>query len=317
MPICADIAVLVDYPVVPSFADWCFPHRNLPEKWASYAFPSNTRIYATSTADPARARDISCRITNHVEGTQNAHMVPKAELQWHDWNFMSQYGVQGAVGAASVDDIGNYILLRNDVHHIFDSKCFAIVPKASTLLVHLTALRRNDELMQLYHNVTLQPLVGIPIEYIFARFAWTVLPLTRAFTTGGPKRWLRIRAADGWKLVEYTGTKCAELPGLTRSRSRSPRKRPNPSVPSSEDGPGGQGGEVFVRGRDRRPKPITSWLEDMCYQQALPTSGEAIATADVDDDGDYGQIDYDFHEVDDAEERESKGQFPTSITIRT
>ncbi len=74
------------------------------------------------------------------------------------------------MGAASVNDIDNYILLYRDIHHIFNSKTFIIIFKASTLLIYLIIFRKNDELMQSYHNMMLQPLVNILIKYIFTCF---------------------------------------------------------------------------------------------------------------------------------------------------
>ncbi|KAI9770815.1 MAG: hypothetical protein M1839_003041 [Geoglossum umbratile] len=163
------------YPVVPSFAHWRFPHDNLPESWTScepLKLPLDRQLpRQSSLAEATLARDISCRITNHIEGTEHAHLVPRSEERWFGENGMFRYTNQQLPGSEPVDDAQNAILLRSDVHTIFDQKRFAIVPKSSVLLVHIIAPGSSLQLTSLYHNVSLQPLVGVAIQYVLARFA--------------------------------------------------------------------------------------------------------------------------------------------------
>jgi HNH endonuclease len=72
-------------------------------------------------------RDISCRITTHCNGTQSAYLVPTSEGVWFIDNEMGNYGMR----SESINDVGNLILLRSDIHSIFDARTFAIVPKRS------------------------------------------------------------------------------------------------------------------------------------------------------------------------------------------
>jgi hypothetical protein len=43
--------------------------------------------------DALLARDISCRLTAAIEGTEHAHLVPRIEGDWFRQNTMFQYGV--------------------------------------------------------------------------------------------------------------------------------------------------------------------------------------------------------------------------------
>jgi hypothetical protein len=111
------------YPIVPRFADWEFPHDDLPQYWKQCDIPRE--------ADAPRAGasivglDGSCRITAHREGTQIAHLVPTSEAVWFNYNTMSKY----TVDVDTVNDGRNLILLRSDLHSIFDARNFAVVPK--------------------------------------------------------------------------------------------------------------------------------------------------------------------------------------------
>ncbi|KAF2735544.1 hypothetical protein EJ04DRAFT_599953, partial [Polyplosphaeria fusca] len=160
------------YAVVPSFGHWRFPHDNLLQIWTACkppSIPHDRRLPRHNGMTGATlARDISCRITNHIEGTEHAHLVPRREERWFRENGMFRYANQRP-GSEPVDNSKNAILLRSDLHTIFDQKRFTVVPKSSVLLIHITA--PTFELTNLYHNVSLQPIIGVAIEYLLAQFA--------------------------------------------------------------------------------------------------------------------------------------------------
>ncbi|KAF2187453.1 hypothetical protein K469DRAFT_114092 [Zopfia rhizophila CBS 207.26] len=83
------------YPMVPSFAHWRFPHDNLPKSWTScepYKLPLDRQLpRQSSLAEATLARDVSCRVTNHIKGTEHAHLVPRSEERWFSENSMFQY----------------------------------------------------------------------------------------------------------------------------------------------------------------------------------------------------------------------------------
>ncbi|KAF2647014.1 hypothetical protein K491DRAFT_615417, partial [Lophiostoma macrostomum CBS 122681] len=166
------------YAIVPSFAHWRFPHDDLPLSWTSCEppkLPHDQPLPRLGTlAEATLARDISCCITNHIKGTEHAHLVPRSEESWFSDNGMFRYTNQQRPGSAPVDDAQNAMLLRSDLHTIFDQKRFAVVPKGAVLVIHITAPRSSLELTRLYHNVSLQPLVSVTVQYLLAWFAWTI-----------------------------------------------------------------------------------------------------------------------------------------------
>lgn len=84
--------------------------------------------------------------------------------------------------------------------------------KSAALVVHVTARGPSFELTSLYHNVTLQPFVGMAIQYLFARFAWTVFAQSINFVQQGLKRSLCIHVSDGeTSAKEFSGEQCRQL----------------------------------------------------------------------------------------------------------
>jgi hypothetical protein len=74
-----------------------FPHGKLPPVWSQFRLPSMPAGRALprqgSLTDALLARDISCRLTDTVEGTEHAHLVPRTEGDCFRQNTMFQYGV--------------------------------------------------------------------------------------------------------------------------------------------------------------------------------------------------------------------------------
>src|SRR5271155_1329600 len=91
--------------------------------------PQSTRPHAKVLNEAILSRDIRCRITNHIEGTECAPLVPRSESLWFQQNLMALYGKQPRPGCEPVDNPRNAILLRSDIHTSFDYKRFAFVPK--------------------------------------------------------------------------------------------------------------------------------------------------------------------------------------------
>jgi len=68
------------------------------------------------------------------------------------------------------------------VHHVFDARRFIFVPKqfdtstseSTELVTHVLLPSGSPELAGLYHNRSPQPIRGVSVEYLFARFAWSL-----------------------------------------------------------------------------------------------------------------------------------------------
>lgn len=127
-----------------------------------------------------RARDVSCRITGSPDATDNAHIIPRAELIWFLNNGLHVYTrPPHSPSPSAIDDVQNGILLRKDMHYLFDQRLFTPVVKAQVLVSHYL---QPTNAAALYHNaqVRLPPAVQ-PVEFFWARFAWSIIPYVGPF----------------------------------------------------------------------------------------------------------------------------------------
>lgn len=137
-------------------------------------------------------RDRSCRITGYQEGREVAHLVPREKRIWFVNNNMTRYSSSAAAAQSPVNDVLNAVLLRTDLHQLFDRRRFAFVPKGSPsrLVVHQILPSPSREMHYLYHNRGLQRgTCGIAPQFLFARFAWTVLCDESYTFLKGPQRY--------------------------------------------------------------------------------------------------------------------------------
>jgi hypothetical protein len=178
-----------------------------------------------------------CVLTNHALGLKRAHIVPKEENDWFRRQEMFPHG-----GDIGIDNPKNIILLRADVHKLYDSRNFVVVPKKESLapdnrnspsspeyVVHYIGRLTGE--WKLYHNVPLQRLDGTHWKLYFARFSWSIIPLVRPFLLMGHARHIvRFNDADaGESIVEkLTGPVLRRLyggEGSTGAEVLHPRKR--------------------------------------------------------------------------------------------
>ncbi|KAL8383535.1 hypothetical protein RB595_010643, partial [Gaeumannomyces hyphopodioides] len=232
------------YPVYASFQHWRFPHSDLPEPWRNVALPNNPNSGPLAGKQAAVARDVSCRITAFIDSCETAHLIPYSERGWFVSNEMRQY-VQSAA-TLPIDDESNLILLRRDLHFLFDRYRYTFVPKRQLPLpstsqssfpeiaVHVLQPNRSAQLVNIYHNRrTQQPLCGLSLEMLFARFALAVFrEKIMTFFSGQDDVMVRTwdQAAGCVRddtLRANTVGRIARVfePAGTRSRSDSPRKR--------------------------------------------------------------------------------------------
>lgn len=238
---------LPQYPVVPSFREWRFPHGRLPAVWqaAAAAAACEARVApvrAASELSTALAlRDGSCRMSACEETCRVAHLVPRQEEAWFCANAMgSLYAAQTRRVDAAIDDARNAMLLRADLHLTFDQMQFVFVPKPlppgepwCPFVVHLLdPLAR--ELRRLYHNVPLQAPLSVTPGYLFARFAWAVFPFLEDFLRHPVAR--KLLVASDPDPITLSPQKCALFTRQARrSRSASPKKRGRSAVAEDDD----------------------------------------------------------------------------------
>ncbi|KAF8454632.1 hypothetical protein BDZ91DRAFT_747451 [Kalaharituber pfeilii] len=227
------------YSIVRSFRDYQFPHSGLPRSWASI-FPDeyNTLDFPPSQYSPAvRARDATCRVTGSGDGLEAAHIVPKAEREWFRRNTMRVYNDNQSLSPHhQLNDQRNCLLLRSDVHQVFnDRRSFVFVPKAGKIVNHFVT--KTHDLGSLYHNRELGVL-QVPAEFIFARLAWAIIPMSIAFTTTEGRR-IKIFDAEthSYKDVTYDvpAGRYRGLPGMQSHDAREEQKSSDDVMSDSDD----------------------------------------------------------------------------------
>lgn len=248
------------YPIVPSFREWWFPHDNLPLYWPSpgpIPLPLNTRpprFLAASSLYPALSeRDKSCRMSACEEATQSAHLIPKSEEDWFNANSMSMYNKYPLrSGPQILDDTSNALLLRADLHQLFDTPKFVFVPKfdnsESQWVTHL--LVPSYELGILYHNTALQTIPGVSRECLLGRLAWAIFQFIEPFLKNGLPKYLvgsTISASNCNPAVLVNASQCNDIAKASKSRCASPKKRGRVEDEREED--------AFSADGDSRTRP--------------------------------------------------------------
>lgn len=210
------------YPVVASFRCWTFPDANLwtgcvGELWASSI--SMSRCSHNPSA---------CVLTGHTNAVDDAHIIPSGEGQWLLNNDMGEYISESPSGDGNslIDDRVNMVTLRADIHRLWDSKDLTFVPKrvGKSVCMYAHCKSPDEQLVELYHNRPLLNLAEMSPECFFARFAWSLFPLTRFLTIDTCKRLLRIRNESG-EIQDREFNSREAMQFLSLSRSTSPRKR--------------------------------------------------------------------------------------------
>jgi hypothetical protein len=98
-----------------------------------------TGIRTQSFREAVRARDLQCVITGQRPpraasgrwgGLEAAHIFPLAyDDQWNQSNYSNLITIPPASETAgNINSVQNGLLLRNDIHHLFDSYDFSINP---------------------------------------------------------------------------------------------------------------------------------------------------------------------------------------------
>ena len=221
------------YGIVPCFRQWVFPHGKLPRTWMQSLIAEADRPIASLsnyTAD-VTSRDVSCRICAFSEGVQVAHIAPRNELNWFFANGMGQYF--RSCMAINMDDTGNCLLLRADLHTSFDARKFIFVPKGTTskspsFVTHIIEI--STILASLYQNVALQPLINIPVEFLFVRFAWAIFPYLEQFFMGAEEN---IGVLVNSKYERTTPEKGRQLIKDSASRPQTPKTPVSPGIPNT------------------------------------------------------------------------------------
>ena len=127
-------------------------------------------------------------------------------------------------GRDAINDLSNVTFLRADLHRAFDQGLLIFVPKGDNgeLVTHV--LSSSAEHRSLYQNSRLHTIKNAP-EMLFARFAWTVLPLIEGFLISGIGRTVLVASSPTPHFASSEECKSYTKQPSKISRNVSPKKR--------------------------------------------------------------------------------------------
>lgn len=240
------------YPIVPSFDEWAFPHREISTLgWDAESTPTPlpppSSASSTTFAIPAlpRPQFQRCVLSNSAYSICKAHLVPLAKIKWFRINNMKRYDDDEQQASRFINNARNLLPIRQDLHTMWDPHAFAFVPKHGQFVAHiLTAPTPGSrEFATEWQNRPIQrnAFEGVAKPYLFAKFAQDVFMLLKPFVACSPvgRYVARLRATademgecEVWKewvsgksLEDlYSGggsRRASESPSGSRKRSRS------------------------------------------------------------------------------------------------
>ncbi|KAL4888276.1 hypothetical protein BDV59DRAFT_188898 [Aspergillus ambiguus] len=255
------------YPVVPTFDHFLCP-TNIPSSYTSAPILS-------SPADDVIRRDITCRITASALPNETAHIIPASQNDWWQRNSMFLHTANPGQGL-DTRCADNTILLRRDLHKMWDDNKFVIVPKAGKWVVHVLWNSSVADILE-YHNLELQPLAGVSRHFFLCRFALAILSNSPFLGQRVPRKLLIVdECSTEVQIRNMTADEYQRKFSRANSRSQSPRKRQR-SAPGNEvdgryplaEGEDGQdqNDEEDERGRSRKRKRLTETDYDPSFEK--------------------------------------------------
>jgi HNH endonuclease len=248
----------INYAVVPSFNSWTFPSQ-LPEAWN---LPLNINV----------TRSERCLITGRST-TEKAQCIPAAEEAWFNGNAMGHYE-GGSLG--NINSISNHFYLHCALHRLFDNRVWTFVPRHGEFAVTALSPRLNEpsgefsEFVYTFHGKGVMFDFPAPPQFVFARFAWSVLLFAKSFVISGTKVPKLLKTYDPVTETSITKTwRAAEADmkfgggGSQQSTSRKAKKRVRDEVDddgvsymdSEDDKDAGDSEDEMTRGRSRKIRP--------------------------------------------------------------
>ena len=229
------------YPVVSCFRAWKFP-KHPPLIWQT----------EPGGASSARTEQ-KCIFTNEGLFNHSCYIVPGSETRWFLDNLNgTPFGPRSATRKTgldkSIDHATNQIILRPDIHEIWDRKDLTFMPKKydanrSEIVAH--CFEDTTDLIEICHNRPLQD-QNVSREFLLARFAWSLFPTgTNLFLSKNVERLLIVPGPDGkpkQKLCSkqdcedlFLGCRAEGIGFRKRSKSTSGRDRASPEGDQEEE----------------------------------------------------------------------------------
>jgi hypothetical protein len=254
------------YAVVLSFDHFTCP-AVLPPSWSTPSL-----AIGPSRSERVPDRDETCRITSWGIPLEIAHIIPLAESEWWRRNRMALFA-RRPEASSETNCVENAILLREDVHTLWDRHKFCIVPKAGRWVVHVIDNATTRELEETFHNLPLQPLLQVSPSYLLARFALCIFAAKPAFI----KLALRPR-----RVVKVDGNNQKSIQTLASSQCRLELKRSKPQSQSSSRSPS----KSTSRSPGKRPWGVADCDGGRVEGSKRPRDWEAEQWEEVDEEED-------------------------------
>ncbi|KLU91848.1 hypothetical protein MAPG_10797 [Magnaporthiopsis poae ATCC 64411] len=262
------------YPLVTSFADWSFPHRNLPGPWANLQLRTNPDLRPTTVTSHRRG---VCAVTNCSFSLDVAQCVPYDEQEWWELNGMNAYVDRLALSPLHPQNsYANLLVLRADVGRALNRRHLCFAPKLVEvgnndndkeirLLVHVAIPSLDGQLAGFWHNREVHALPpGVSKECLFARFAYTILDRS-VFTflsETTAERHLCLR--DAYTREPYvtlqSAASCRRIAAIARERSPTRRLTPvsPPAAALLPPAPIQQGGQAVAVAQGEATAAVTA-----------------------------------------------------------
>ena len=273
-----------DYPVLPRFEDWLFPHDEFQRlQWQPPKAPGQDQVQPPfdQPAPPPRpstdlmyttsAKTRRCIVSNVSYMVQSSHIIPLASEPWFSRNYMEKFN-QDTLGIHNPFNLAD---MREDLHNAWDRHMFTLVPKHSEVVVHVLQCPGDygtREFATQWHNVPVRKagLDEVAHEYLFAKFAQAIFALLKPFITRGfSRRVTRLDAyadADGEASVDRLGggvlRKGYGGGAIARSSHASSRRKRSYSQATSGDSDGAQD-DYSKRSAHLR---VHQWVLDQDYE---------------------------------------------------
>ena len=259
------------YPIVPTFRHWRFPHADFPKQWRGPGSTGNATQpppLASGVTAYVHNRDGACVISKSRDCLERGHLCPRSESEWFSSNSMQRYNLSTRVEPA-IDDPANAISIRSDLHHAFDvQKKFVIAPKVSQWSVHF--LEPTMDIGDLYHNCPLNLSASISPKFLLSRFAWAIFPELGLFLRTNSTKAIKVPVMTEHGMAEEVKMmgkdELTKIFNSTNSKSRtpSPTKQQKRAAPE-EDCDSDQASSSVHRGRKR-------------HRPGSPEAGDSQAT---------------------------------------
>ncbi|TBU24930.1 hypothetical protein BD311DRAFT_670717 [Dichomitus squalens] len=163
-----------NYRIVADFRAWDFPERVLPH----WSWPRDNEetvelqvryanVSSTAVSDVVKWDDGHCLITHYLNGAsfsscETAHLVPQDQKNWLAANGM------------------NVITLRRDVRYCLEGHVFVFCPVDHHTFLTYVLREGVPDYAELLHRRPVTFPRRVPAEFIYARFAYTVISLLQS-----------------------------------------------------------------------------------------------------------------------------------------